>query len=920
MFKIIKILSIATIIALGSYACALPNMTTNKENIISIKNGKNLVGKVFFPLDRQDKLSFESKNKKNFKVKSVSKSILEKRSKVRRASNRFKIKSVLDVTESTLSLITTYNDPTPNKTIATGLTQANGNFIIDLNSISLTTNSIYILEASKRNNNKISALRTYVKWTGAEWESITGKDIIINEKTTALAIISSLTGFLPDDLISKLVVNQDMLTINDISDSTNQKIISKKDIEMVSNEVFGVLIGDKDPIALIKYDSNKPNKYYIDPSSSISELVKNNSCVGCSFVDIDLKKLGISLSGKNLSYANFIGSDLKGIDLSNTNFYQANLSNSQIDSTTIVSNTDFSNANFTGATLTGVITAGSNFSNTNFTSGKIENCDLSYTDFVGSKFNNTNILDDILTNTDISEADFTGANLSQITKDYLPNSIIQNTNFTNQSFLGLKFENTDLSGSIFKDCDISGASFKLSVLEAVDLSNAIMKNTNFTSTYLSDSTLRNAKVDRTTLFIGTNLERVDLLDVNLSGINFSGAVLNKQNLSKYDLRSAMFIYTQLKDVNFSGANIDNAKFINSNLTGVTWTNGIKKVYDKILYESTKSGHNELYVVDQDGNNEVKLTNNSFSIYGKALSPDKTKVIYSAYNSETDSCDVHIVNTDGTNTTRLTDSIGKDSEAIFSSDGTKIIYTANKAKYGGNRDVWIMNIDGTGKKNLSNYPNKINDQATTFGNKIVFRSNRDWGYSQLFLMDFDGKDPDDPTKGPRNISDSNNIEMKPVFSPDGSKILFTCRGRVYPTRPDSDDYTIWVMNNNGSNKFALYTYIMIEKTVNGYDVYPEAKNYYWLNDNGIVAGTTLNRTTNIYSVGIGKTYYAHNYVIPPILEGKEIISTVEYLHVESGQLKSSASVVFWDAQQKTDIMVYNTDTEEVLSLAEAGGNN
>lgn len=84
-----------------------------------------------------------------------------------------------------------------NMTVVTGRTQPDGSFVLPINGFTPASNSYYLLEASRGLGNNaagsaVARFRTYLRWTGTSWTSISGSTIVINPQTTAVAIISSL--------------------------------------------------------------------------------------------------------------------------------------------------------------------------------------------------------------------------------------------------------------------------------------------------------------------------------------------------------------------------------------------------------------------------------------------------------------------------------------------------------------------------------------------------------------------------------------------------------------------------------------------------------------------------------------------------------------------------------------------------------
>jgi Tol biopolymer transport system component len=117
-----------------------------------------------------------------------------------------------------------------------------------------------------------------------------------------------------------------------------------------------------------------------------------------------------------------------------------------------------------------------------------------------------------------------------------------------------------------------------------------------------------------------------------------------------------------------------------------------------------SGDEELYVMNADGTNIVRLTSNAVFDSAPAFSPDGTKL---AFESARDSgnalvLDIYVMNADGSDVRRLTADPAHDEGPIWSPDGTKIAFTSER---GGSSDIWVMNADGSGVRRLTDDPSR-----------------------------------------------------------------------------------------------------------------------------------------------------------------------------------------------------------------------
>lgn len=181
---------------------------------------------------------------------------------------------------------------------------------------------------------------------------------------------------------------------------------------------------------------------------------------------------------------------------------------------------------------------------------------------------------------------------------------------------------------------------------------------------------------------------------------------------------------------------------------------------KIVYSSG----DEIYVIDINGENLKHLSNNAPSAGSPLWSPNGDKISF-----VTDNAELYVINPDGTNQMKLTNRCW--GPAKWSPDGTKILFTywwpANVIK--------VINADGTGLQTLSDEYLDQGPDWSPDGKAITFFSYRD-NNNEIYSMDSDGSNQ-------QRLTNNQADDMSPKWSPDGIKIAFVSdrhdeNGEVY----------------------------------------------------------------------------------------------------------------------------------------------
>ena len=206
---------------------------------------------------------------------------------------------------------------------------------------------------------------------------------------------------------------------------------------------------------------------------------------------------------------------------------------------------------------------------------------------------------------------------------------------------------------------------------------------------------------------------------------------------------------------------------------------------RIVFQSNRDKDNpqnyEIYVMDADGGNQQNLTENPNEDQYPSWSPDGKRIVFSSAREGhfigefgiTD--EIYVMDVDGGNQQRLTENRQNDWFPSWSPDGKRIAFSSDRKGEFENFEIYVMDVDGGNQQRLTE--NRVYDEWPSWspdGKRIAFYSCRD-GNAEIYVMDADGGNP-------QNLTNNRHDDASPAwfnspFSVFAAGKKFTMWGRL-----------------------------------------------------------------------------------------------------------------------------------------------
>ena len=215
---------------------------------------------------------------------------------------------------------------------------------------------------------------------------------------------------------------------------------------------------------------------------------------------------------------------------------------------------------------------------------------------------------------------------------------------------------------------------------------------------------------------------------------------------------------------------------------------------RIVFGSNRnSGNHDVFIMDIDGGNQVRLTTSLAYDDQPKWSPDGSKIAF--MSGRDGNLEIYTMNPDGSAQTRITNNPLGDGFPAWSHDGTKLAFVRGNLNDPGTFEIWVMNANGTNETRLTN--DSFVDGVPSWSpdnTKIVFMSGGttvfDANAFEIFSINADGSNR-------TRLTNNTIADGQPSYSPDGSRILFASGNALNPNKIE-----IFVMNADGSGRVQL----------------------------------------------------------------------------------------------------------------------
>lgn len=213
--------------------------------------------------------------------------------------------------------------------------------------------------------------------------------------------------------------------------------------------------------------------------------------------------------------------------------------------------------------------------------------------------------------------------------------------------------------------------------------------------------------------------------------------------------------------------------------------GRRIAFVRVVASSESNGLPQLFVAPANAPQDAQQIGvlEATVVANPGWSPDGTRIVFSSGSGQPQDEEIWIINADGSDLRRLTNNEARDFDPQFSPDGSHIVYASDLGSPDFS-EIYVMDTNGDKVTRLTEVPNSYSPSWSPDGTRIVYVNDQQ-GDGDIYVMDGDG------TRSFLLTQDDGGAEDRdPAWSPDGRWILFA-------TNRDDDEFRWYAIDLQGN---------------------------------------------------------------------------------------------------------------------------
>ena len=187
------------------------------------------------------------------------------------------------------------------------------------------------------------------------------------------------------------------------------------------------------------------------------------------------------------------------------------------------------------------------------------------------------------------------------------------------------------------------------------------------------------------------------------------------------------------------------------------------LHSKIVFYSKRDGNSEIYKMDSDGNNQIRLTHHPEMDINPTWSPNGQQIVFHSLRHGGGTPEIYVMDADGGNLRRLTFHNAYDGSPHWHPNGQRIVFVSSR----GGGGIYTMDTDGSNTELITEIDFGSKPRWSPDGEQIAFEGVLGEGSREIYIIDADGTNRWQVSK----IVPRSSMRLG-GWSPNGKKILYT----------------------------------------------------------------------------------------------------------------------------------------------------